>query len=464
MIGSDASGLSDPFARVIAGEYCKTTRVIDETLSPTWDQSFLFNDISLYGSMEQIKSDPLIIIIEIFDQDQVGKSEFIGRAMAKPIVKALEDPYVKPSFPPALEWYEITRGLNHAGELLATFELLEIGRGESGEPLQPPGVPDLPPPIEGLDIIPVPESIRPTLSFYRIEVLFWGLRDLKRVHFLTVDKPRVDVECAGNLLYSSIVQNAKKNPNFGCAVKFLDVELPEQELYRPPLTIRVVDCRSFGRYTLVGTHTINSIHKYIYAFQTAKEREAEERRKSALNRLELEDEMDFGMGETRIHIETEKENCPLLFRDTPLLYGTNSSSKKCVKIDMKASKYVPEEEQDDEESSKDWWTKYFASVDMIIEEGKEAKQDIQKMKNNSLTMYPEQEPSNILFNFGNRAGARKDTNTESKNKKLKSASTSGIKNSSRISPVNDKKKTLPKSVLCKVSIFAKTKHNTQFII
>ena len=27
LIGSDASGLSDPFARVIIGEYCKTTQV-----------------------------------------------------------------------------------------------------------------------------------------------------------------------------------------------------------------------------------------------------------------------------------------------------------------------------------------------------------------------------------------------------------------------------------------------------
>ena len=28
LIGSDDSGLSDPFARVIMGEYCKTTQVI----------------------------------------------------------------------------------------------------------------------------------------------------------------------------------------------------------------------------------------------------------------------------------------------------------------------------------------------------------------------------------------------------------------------------------------------------
>lgn len=68
--------------------------------------------------------------------------------------------------------------------------------------------------------------------FFRIEVLFWGLRDLKRIHFMSVDKPRVDIECAGHILYSSVIQNAKKNPNFSTPVKFLELELPEQELYR----------------------------------------------------------------------------------------------------------------------------------------------------------------------------------------------------------------------------------------
>lgn len=49
LIGSDASGLSDPFARVIAGEFCKATQVIDETLSPTWDELLVFEEILVFG-------------------------------------------------------------------------------------------------------------------------------------------------------------------------------------------------------------------------------------------------------------------------------------------------------------------------------------------------------------------------------------------------------------------------------
>ena len=47
--------------------------------------------------------------------------------------------------------------------------------------------------------------------------------------------------------------------------------LPEIELYCPPITIRAVDCRNFGRFVLVGTHVINHIHKFMYVPQTRKD-------------------------------------------------------------------------------------------------------------------------------------------------------------------------------------------------
>lgn len=41
-------------------------------------------------------------------------------------------------------------------------------------------------------------------------------------------------------------------------------DLPENELLHPPLNIRVVDCRAFGRYTLVGSHAVTSLRKFIF--------------------------------------------------------------------------------------------------------------------------------------------------------------------------------------------------------
>lgn len=55
------------------------------------------------------------------------------------------------------------------------------------------------------------------------QVLFWGLRDLKRVNLAQVDRPRVDIECAGKGVQSSLIHNYKKNPNFNTLVKWFEV-------------------------------------------------------------------------------------------------------------------------------------------------------------------------------------------------------------------------------------------------
>uniref|UniRef100_A0A8C7U591 C2 domain-containing protein n=1 Tax=Oncorhynchus mykiss TaxID=8022 RepID=A0A8C7U591_ONCMY len=260
LFAADSSGLSDPFARVFFSTHSQVTEVLNETLCPTWDQLMVFDNVELFGEVGELRDDPPIIVIEIYDQDTVGKAEFMGRTFAKPITKMADEHYGPPRFPPQLEYYQIYRGNCAAGEMLAAFELLQIG---------PHGKADLPP-IDGptdMDrgpILPVPLGIRPVLSKYRIEVLFWGLRDLKRVNLAAVDRPRVDIECAGKGVQSSLIQNYKKNPNFGTLVKMFEVDLPENELLHPPLNIRVVDCRAFGRYTLVGNHAVTTLRKFIY--------------------------------------------------------------------------------------------------------------------------------------------------------------------------------------------------------
>lgn len=53
--------------------------------------------------------------------------------------------------------------------------------------------------------------------------MFWGLRDLKRVNLAQVDRPRVDIECAGKGVQSALIPNYKKNPNFNTLVKWFEV-------------------------------------------------------------------------------------------------------------------------------------------------------------------------------------------------------------------------------------------------
>ena len=53
-------------------------QVIEETLSPTWDESMVFEEILVYGRREDIKANPPIIIVETYDQDKVRIRKFIS--------------------------------------------------------------------------------------------------------------------------------------------------------------------------------------------------------------------------------------------------------------------------------------------------------------------------------------------------------------------------------------------------
>ncbi|XP_067338559.1 otoferlin isoform X11 [Channa argus] len=367
LFAADSSGLSDPFARVFFSTHSQVTEVLSETLCPTWDQLLVFDDVELFGEASELRDDPPIIVVEIYDQDTVGKAEFIGRTFAKPTIKMCDEHYGPPRFPPQLEYYQIYRGNCTAGELLAAFELLQIpfdseevrraliavhnfavpqiqvGQG---------GKADLPP-LEGPTdsergpILPVPLGIRPVLSRYRIEVLFWGLRDLKRINLAQVDRPRVDIECAGRGVQSALIQNYKKNPNFNTLVKWFEVDLPENELLHPPLNIRVVDCRAFGRFILVGSHAVTSLRHFIYSAPD----------KNSNNWASA--------GDIIVNVDTD----PLIRKmDTVVkLDATEEESDKEKKKKKKKKKGGVEEEDETDERVLDWWSKYFASIETLKE-------------------------------------------------------------------------------------------------
>ncbi|XP_031731299.1 otoferlin isoform X3 [Anarrhichthys ocellatus] len=409
LFAADNSGLSDPFARVFFSTHSQVTEILSETLCPTWDQLLVFDDVELFGEASELRDDPPIIVVEIYDQDTVGKAEFIGRTFAKPTIKMCEEYYGPPRFPPQLEYYQIYRGNCTAGELLAAFELLQIpfdveairraliavhnftvpqikiGQG---------GRADLPP-LEGPTdsergpILPVPLGIRPILSRYRIEVLFWGLRDLKRINLAQVDRPRVDIECAGRGVQSVLIQNYKKNPNFSTLVKWFEVDLPENELLHPPLNIRVVDCRAFGRYTLVGTHAVSSLRRFIYStpdktsnnwataaklmngYMVLTNGGSHPRSSPSLSSRTL----SRPAGDINVNTDADP-----LVRKMDTVVKLDATSDAVVKVDMteeesdkdkkkkkKKKKGGVEEEDEMDERVLDWWSKYFASIETLKE-------------------------------------------------------------------------------------------------
>ena len=69
----------------------------------------------------------------------------------------------------------------------------------------------------------MPMEIRPSLCSYRVEILFWGVRELQRIQLMAVDQPKVTAEFGGYHIESEMIPSAKAKPNFPKAVKFLDI-------------------------------------------------------------------------------------------------------------------------------------------------------------------------------------------------------------------------------------------------
>ncbi|XP_013770780.1 fer-1-like protein 6 [Pundamilia nyererei] len=211
LIAADNTGLSDPFARVTFLSHSQTTNIISQTLSPTWNQCLPMSHLLLSGDLQYIQREPPHILIEVYDDDALGKAEYLGATVAVPEVCLSSAPYT----PPTLQYNALHCGSQPGGELLAAFELVQISHSEQQS------LPDLEEQDGG--IYTVPAYIRPVLSTYRLEVLFWGLRELKKVQLLSVDRPQVIIECAGKTLRSSVIQKYKSNPNFTTLVDAIEL-------------------------------------------------------------------------------------------------------------------------------------------------------------------------------------------------------------------------------------------------
>lgn len=60
----------------------------------------------------------------------------------------------------------------------------------------------------------IPPYIRPKMASYRMEVIFWGVRDIKNLHCVPVYRPRIVIECAGVVVKSRVMENAIEFNNF----------------------------------------------------------------------------------------------------------------------------------------------------------------------------------------------------------------------------------------------------------
>ena len=89
-------------------------------LGPTWVPTP--KDPPLLVSMRLVwVPEPLLLLSSLLCSPQ-GPDVFLGRALAAPRVKLTQDPYQHPE----LQFFPLRKGPWAAGELIATFELIEL--------------------------------------------------------------------------------------------------------------------------------------------------------------------------------------------------------------------------------------------------------------------------------------------------------------------------------------------------
>ncbi|XP_029768503.1 myoferlin-like [Terrapene carolina triunguis] len=248
---SDGRSSSDPYAHVSFLHRSQRTQTLTATLSPSWDQTLIFDHVLIYGDPQATRQDPPLVVLELFDRDIIDKDDFLGRSMCSPLV-CLD---LRSRHLPRLQWYPITKQQKEAGELLAAFELLlDPKDGAPGR---------LPAPSWKNGVYVIPSDIRPTLRLMAIEILAWGLRGLQSYNLLSVMAPSLVVECGGEAIQTAPIRDLHENPNFPINVFLMRVHLPMEEDLMPPIELKVVDNREFGYKPVVGQASVRSLRQYM---------------------------------------------------------------------------------------------------------------------------------------------------------------------------------------------------------
>uniref|UniRef100_A0A8C3B0U1 Myoferlin n=1 Tax=Cyclopterus lumpus TaxID=8103 RepID=A0A8C3B0U1_CYCLU len=259
----DKDSFSDPYAHVSFLHVSQTTEKLRATLNPTWDQTLIFNDVEIFGDPQNVAQCPPEVVLEFYDNDQVGKDELLGRSVCAPLVKLT--PGMDQT--PKLLWYPIIQKGQKAGEALLAAELIlkdKVCPGGNVCACVCLGESDLPlfPSKRAENLYMVPQGIRPVVQLTAVEILAWGLRNMEPFQLASVSSPSLVVECGGQRVESVVIKNMKKCPNFPSSVLFLKVLLPKEEMYTPPIVLKVIDHRPFGRKPVVGQCTITTLEQF----------------------------------------------------------------------------------------------------------------------------------------------------------------------------------------------------------
>ena len=63
--------ITDPYCVVSFGQYSQKTLVKEQTLTPVWNETCLFDNVEIFGNKNVLKESPPLVVIELYDEDSI---------------------------------------------------------------------------------------------------------------------------------------------------------------------------------------------------------------------------------------------------------------------------------------------------------------------------------------------------------------------------------------------------------
>ncbi|CAK1554644.1 unnamed protein product [Leptosia nina] len=243
--------------------------VIINTESSVWNQVLKMQKI-ISISPERLWTSPPMASVEVNFVDMSGKIEVVGRVL----VKCSVDDRQEYEFAPRLEWYDLYKGPECTGQIFMSMQIIQIIEKLMKSTIYTPledsfvvaGVKD----IETTELIePLPINLIPAMATYKVDVYWWGLRDVNITR-----KPCVTLEIDKMTLKSEVISDRQVNSNFPKGRHSQIFEAPLNDDYCPLVNIRLLDSSTFGRTLYLGANTVKSAKKFMVEWLEKDERES----------------------------------------------------------------------------------------------------------------------------------------------------------------------------------------------
>lgn len=225
---------------MITGSKAAISHTVRTSVTPIWKETVIIPRTVRYRTKSRVQENQPTVVLELWDSDsfktksgekileevkerlKTDKDDLVGRVIVKPnvILRDGNNGVTK------LRTYPIYNGFVQVGEITAAIELVEVLEKNELDEVEHDRIDKA-----GAIVYKMPQSLMPPMKTYIMEVLFWGLRDVKKIR-----SPCISIKCGDAKLNSSIIQNYNRDQNFVSLTGLVQVNLSK---YKIPLVIKL---------------------------------------------------------------------------------------------------------------------------------------------------------------------------------------------------------------------------------